>query len=526
MTPYRPIMHRYVILALLLLARAAAAADLTLGVQVEPTALDPHFANVDTNNAVALHFFTPLVVRNERLEPKPGLATAWRLVDDTTWEFTLRRGVTFHDGSPFTAEDVKFSIERARTIPNSPSPLTVYVRQITGIEIVDPYTVRLRTAEVFPLMPIFMGTFVMVSKKAAEGLTTAELNAGRGLVGTGPFRFVEWVRGDRLVMERFDGYWGDKPAWDKVVMRPIPSAPARLAGLLSGTVDLIDFVPTTDLPRLAQRPDIALSQGVTCRLIFLSLDVERERSPFVTDKTGKPLAANPLRDARVRRALSLAIDRDGIARRLMDGASAPTLQIMPANLYGHVPDIPPSRFDAAAARRLLAEAGWDKGFGLTLHVPQNRYVNDVKTMEAIAQMLQRIGIEAKVETVPVATFFTRSSQREFSAFMIGFGLVTGEPGSFLALALQTYDAQRQIGGGNRGRYSSAAVDAVIDQALRTVDDGARLALLQRATRMAVVDDAAIVPLHHQVHTWAMRKGLKIVTRTDEYTLAQDVTPAN
>jgi peptide/nickel transport system substrate-binding protein len=505
-----------------LLAGPAAAFDLRIGAQVEPTALDPHFANVDTNNAMALHVFSPLVIRDEKLQPQPGLAASWRMLDDLTWEFRLREGVRFHDGSELTAEDVRFSIERAATMPNSPASLSVYLRQITAMEVMDRHTIRLRTAEVFPLMPIFMGTFVIVSKQAVSGLTTEEMNAGRGMIGTGPYRFAGWQRGERLNLERAPTHWGPAPQAERVSYRFIPNPAARLSALLAGDVDMIDFVPIASMETVTRRADLRLSRGVTNRLIYLSVEHERPGPPGVLDRAGQPFTERgPLQDVRVRRALSMAIDRRGIAARVMDGASEPTSQIMPEGGYGHVPDLPVEAHDPAGARRLLAEAGYANGFQVTLHVPRNRYVNDVRAMEAIAQMLNRVGVEARVEVVPVQTFFDRAARREFPLFMIGFGVVTGEPSSFMSLVMQGFDAATRSGASNRGRYANPEFDRLLVQAQRTVDDRAREELLRRATRIAM-SDVAIIPLHHQVHVWAMRAELTHTPRVDEYTLAQDV----
>jgi peptide/nickel transport system substrate-binding protein len=417
---------------------------------------------------------------------------------------------------------VRFSIERAAAVPNSPASLSVYIRQITGMEVVDRHTIRLRTATVFPLMPIFMGTFVIVSRQAATGLTTEDFNAGRGMVGTGPYRFTGWQRGERLNLERAPAYWGPAPEAERVTYRFIPNPAARLSALLAGDVDLIDFVPIASMESVSRRPELRLSRGVTNRLIYLSVEHERANAPFVTDRAGQAFTSRgPLQDVRVRRAISIAIDRRGIAARVMDGASEPTSQIMPEGFFGHVPDLPVEAHDPAGARRLLAEAGYPDGFSMTVHVPRNRYVNDVRVMEAIAQMLTRIGIEVRVEVVPVQTFFGRAAQREFSLFMIGFGVVTGEPSSFMSLVMQRFDAQTRAGASNRGRYASPEFDRLLVQAMRTPEDSSREDLLRRATRIAMTD-RAIIPLHHQVHLWGMRAELTHTPRTDEYTLAQDV----
>src|SRR5579872_5563071 len=217
---------RRIAVAFLLLAGSllgvgvAAAQDLRIGVQVETTSIDPQFADLSANSTIAMHIFSPLVERDDRLRLQPGLATEWRLADDTTWEFKLRHGVTFQDGSPFTADDVKASIERVAVIPNSPSPLSGYVRAIISVDVVDPYTVRFKTKELFTQLPLYLTTISIMSKAALEAAanpenrggkllaTTEQINGGKAVIGTGPFRFVEWKPGEQIVLERYDGYWG------------------------------------------------------------------------------------------------------------------------------------------------------------------------------------------------------------------------------------------------------------------------------------------------------------------------------
>lgn len=505
------------------MCQSAAGAELRMGLNSESLSVDPHFANFDSNGALAQHIFNPLVLRDANMQPVPALAESWRIVNDTTWEFKLRRGVRFHDGSEMTAEDVKFSFERVPTIKNTPSSLTVYTKQIKAIEVVDRYTVRITTDQLFPLMPIYLSTIVIVSKKAAENATTEDFNQGKAAIGTGPFKFVQWVKGERFVLERNDGYWGPKAEWTRVIMRPIPNATTRVAALLSGDIDIMDAVPTVDLERLKRNGNIVLSSSVTSRLMFLAPDHHRDNSPFVTDKAGKPIAGKgPLRDVRVRQAISKAIDRRAIAARIMDGAAEPTGQLVPKGFLGFNPSIPAPVYDPEGARKLLAEAGYPNGFRLTMQIPQNRYLNDVATGEAIAQMLTRVGIETKIEAYPIGILLTRATKLEWSLFMIGFGIVTGEPTSVMRFIMATHDAQKGLGMGNRGRYSNAKFDALLSQAERTLDEAKRSDLLKEAARIGVAEDLGVVPLYHQVHIWAMRKGLQHVPRTDEYTFLHEV----
>lgn len=200
---------------------AALAADLSIALGADVTSIDPHFHNLTPNNNIGDHIFDTLVTKDPRGQLKPALAESWRAVDDLTWEFKLRKGVKFHDGAEFTAADVAFSLDRVPTVPNSPSPFTTYSKQITEKVIVDPYTIRLKTAAPYPLMPNDMGTILIVSSKAAKGATTEDFNSGKAAVGTGPFKFVRWQKGDRIELARHDAYWGRKSPWDKVTLRII-----------------------------------------------------------------------------------------------------------------------------------------------------------------------------------------------------------------------------------------------------------------------------------------------------------------
>jgi peptide/nickel transport system substrate-binding protein len=502
---------------------AATAAELRMGLNSETLSIDPHFANFDSNGALAQHIFNPLVLRDANMQPVPGLAESWRNVNDTTWEFKLRRGVKFHDGSELTAEDVKFSFERIPTIKNTPSSLTVYTKQIKSIAVVDKYTLRMVTDQAFPLMPIYLSTIVIVSKKAAENATTEDFNQGKAAIGTGPFKFVQWVKGERIVLDRFEAYWGPKAEWTRVTLRPIPNATTRVAALLSGDIDLMDAVPTVDLERLRKNPNVVLSSSVTSRLMFLAPDHHRDNSPFVTDKAGKPITGKgPLRDVRVRKAISMAIDRKAIAARIMDGAAEPTGQLVPKGFFGFHPGIPAPAYDPEGAKKLLAEAGYPNGFKLGMQIPQNRYLNDVATGEAIAQMLSRIGIETKVDAYPIGILLTRATKLDWSLYMVGFGIVTGEPTSVMRFLMATHNADKGLGMGNRGRYSNAKFDTLLSEAEHTFDDAKRAEMLKEAARVGVAEDLGIIPLYHQVHIWAMRKGLQHSPRTDEYTYVHEV----
>ncbi len=506
--------------AVLVLPGTLAAKEITVGLASEPSSIDPHYHNLTPNNALAREIFDRLIMPDDKQVLKPGLAVSWKAVDDLTWEFKLREGVKWHDGSPFTADDVVFTFERAPDVPNSPSSFGTYLKG-KAIEKVDDLTVRIKTAAPYPLMPNDISTFSIISKKHGDGAGTEDYNSGKAAIGTGAYKFVEWVPGDRIVLERNDDFWGDKPEWEKVTIKPIKSGPARLAALLAGDVDFIEGVPTTDIERLRDNKDITLSQGISNRVIYLHLDHFRDDSPFVKAADGGAIK-NPLRDARVRKAISMAINRDAIVDRVMEGVAVKAGQLLPEGFFGVSGKLKPVDYDPEGAKKLLTDAGVGDGFQLTIHGPNDRYINDAKIAEAIAQMLTRVGIKTAVETMPKSVYFKRASrgaegEPEFSFILVGWGAGTGEASSPLKSLLHTYDKERGFGASNRGRYSNQEVDKLVERALATIDDGKRAALLAQATEIAV-EDGGIIPLHYQVNTWAGRKGIVYSARTDETTL--------
>ncbi|MFQ5971509.1 MAG: ABC transporter substrate-binding protein [Alphaproteobacteria bacterium] len=500
------------------LVGTAAAADLTIGLASLASSADPHWHNLGNNNGQLTHIYSRLVGMDEKQRIIPDLAESWGPIDDLTWEFKLRQDVTWHDGTPFTADDVIFTMARAGEVPNSPSSFGAYTSGKEFIK-VDDYTVHVKTATPYPLMANDLSTVMIVSKKHGEGASTDDYNAGTAVVGTGPYKFVEYRPGDTLIVEANEDYFGGRPEWDRVVIREINSGQARVAALLAGDVDLISQVPTVDVERLKSDPDVEVSSGVSNRVIYLHLDRKNEAPVEITDKQGNALGKNPFHDLKVRQAISKAINRDGIVARIMEGLAIPAGQVLPEGFFGVSPNLQPEPYDPEGAKALLAEAGYPEGFGITLHGPNDRYVNDAKIVEAIAQMLTRVGIDTKVQTEPKSTYF--SNAWDYNFILVGWGSGTGEPSSPLRALLATQDKEKGMGRTNRGGYSNPAMDAILEEALATVDDDKRAQLLAEATEVAI-GDLGIIPLHYQVNSWGTRKGLAYTPRTDEYTFAMSV----
>ncbi|MBL8311190.1 MAG: ABC transporter substrate-binding protein [Burkholderiales bacterium] len=497
---------------------ALLAQSITIGLGGDITAFDPHYHNVGPNNAATSHVFERLVAMDERQRLTPGLALSWKAIDDLNWEFKLRRGVKWHDGSEFTAEDALFSFDRVPKVPNSPSSFSTYVRPIKSAKATDPYTLLLTTEKPHPLLPNDLSTVSIVSKKAASGAATEDFNSGKAAIGTGPYKFVRFAKGDRVELARNDAWWGGKTPWEKATLRILTNDPARVAALLAGDVQAIENVPTADMSRVKSDKNLSVARVGSNRLIYLHLDSNRDVSPFVTDKQGKPLANNPLKDPRVRKAISLALNRDAIVSRVMESEAVAAGQPLPDGYPGTSKNLKPDKFDAAQAKKLLSEAGYPDGFGITIHAPNNRYVNDEQIAQAVAQMLTRAGIATKVDAMPSSVYFTRATKLDFSLMLLGWSAGSGEMSDSLRPLLGTFDAKKGWGNANRGRYSNGKFDAMLDDALVTINDAKREALLARATEIAMADQG-IVPLHFQMNTWATRKNLTYTPRTDEYTLA-------
>ncbi len=511
---------------LLLLTPPAMAQQRTLNIAVGGafTSMDPHYHNLNPNNVLTEYVFDRLVRFDPNYQPEPALAVSWKVIDPTTWELKLRPGVTFHDGTPFTADDVVFTFARIPLLLSSPSSFNFAVKPIRQIEVVDPLTIRLHTAEPSPLMAFNLANVKIISRKNGEGASTGDYNTGKAAIGTGPYRVAAFLVGDHAVFVRNEAWWDAKPVWTTVNYRVIANDAARNAALQSGDVDAIDQVPTRDVASLKQNPKVTIVSAPGQRLIYIAMDDAREQTPWLTDLGGNRLAANPLRDPRVRKALSLAINRDAIRDRVMDGFSAPTGQLMPAGASGYDPSIKPDAYDPAQARTLLAAAGFPQGFGLTLHGPNDRYVNDSRIVEAIAQMWTRVGVKTIVDTMPSAAYFSRAIRFEFSIRLTGWASDTGEASSNLATLIASSDPDKGRGAiFDPTHYANARVDALIEQSLATIDTAAREDLYRQATRLAMADEP-IIPLHHQVNVWAFRKGLSFHFRMQEGVRAWDVVP--
>ena len=523
MRTMRPLIAALALAAGLSAAPAGAQRTLNIGVGGAFTSLDPHYHNLTPNNVLAAHSFSPIVEFDPNFQPAPALATAWRPVGDTVWEFKMRPGVRWSDGSPFTADDIAFTFARIPQVLNSPASFNANVKPVTRIEVVDPTTIRLHTAAPAPLLPYMLTQVYIVSRKSGEGAGSGDYNTGKAMVGTGPYRLQSALVGDRVTFRRNEDWWGARSPWDTVNYRVIANNASRTAALQAGDVDVVDQVATRDVASLQTNPRVSVSSVPGQRLIYLYVDSGRAQSPQVFDLAGQKLPRNPLQDVRVRRALSLAINREGIRTQIMDGQAAITGQLMPEGASGYDPAIKPDPFDPAKARQLLAEAGYKDGFSIILAGPNDRYVNDGPIAQAIAQMWARVGIKAEVRSTPSSVFFAGAPRDEYSISLNGWQSDTGEASSDLIQLVASSNPEKGRGAILRpSHYGNPEIDAIIERSLTVLDTPQREALYRQATRLGM-QDAAILPLHHQVNLFALRKGLRMLPRMQEGIRAWEVT---
>jgi peptide/nickel transport system substrate-binding protein len=512
-------------LALGFAAGPVAAQNLTIGIGGSPTSLDPHFYNASPNISLTMHLFDRLVDQDARARVRPMLAESWNAVSETVWEFKLRPGVKWHDGRDFTADDVAFTVARVPDVPNSPATFAGFVRAIRRVEVVDPLTVRFHTAAPHPLLPVDLASFQIVSRHVGQGATTEDYNSGKAAIGTGPYRLSSYRAGDRTEFVRNDDYWKGPEPWARLSYRFMANDASRTAALLAGDVDMIDQVPSNDLARMKREPRVTVSEIQGLRLIYVVPDYSRTENPvFVADNEGRPLPRNPFQDARVRRALSIAINRDALAERVMEGTARPNGQWLPEGVFGYNPEVRVPPFDPDGAKRMLAEAGYPQGFRMTLTTPNDRYPNDARTAQAVAQMWTRIGVRTEVDAIPWASYSARAARQEFNMRLVGWGSSTGEASYMLVNIFGTVDRERRWGSANNSRISDRELDALTERASSILDDEKREAAQREAVKMAT-DRTLIIPLFQLVNSWALRRGLTYEARMDERTVAMGVRPA-
>ena len=502
---------------LAMLAPMAGANTLRFAEGQDIHSMDPHAARDDFALSLLCNVYEGLVRWNADLEIEPALAERWEAISDTEWRFHLRRDVTFHNGNPFTADDVIFSYHRAG---DAGSPFAGLLEPIAEVVKVDDYTVDFRLKRKYALiLNDFAGWYIMDKEFQEEigAVTPLDLssNAGGAMQaaanGTGPFRLVERQPDVKTVLAANPDWWDEKKHnLEEIVYTPITNNATRVAALLSGEVDFIRNAPPQDLERIEATPGMKVMRGPHLRTIFFGMDQQSDVLP------GSGVEGNPLKDVRVRRAMAMAMDVEGIKRSIMRGNSNPVATQLAPQMPFHDPSLEePIALDVEGAKALLAEAGYPDGFTLTLDCPAGAFINDEQICQAAVGMLARVGITVQLAMHPPVQYDTGLPAGEFSFYMLGWaGLPTIDP--YNVFSATVHSPSGELGAWNPKGYSNARVDELILRIGEEYDPALRQEMISEVLRTQR-DEVGKIMLHQQFLTWGMTEQVNAIVPGDEYT---------
>lgn len=472
--------------------------------------MDPYRYDEGPTNQIMLHMYEAMVRQNKDMKFEPCLAESWDISEDgKTWTFHLREGVKFHDGDVMDADDVVASIKVASN-PDSPSAFSSYTSTFEKVEAPDAKTVVITTNTPNPMMLFDVAQLYVLKKENVEGKTEEEISDK--VIGTGRYKFVEQVKEDHIDMVAYEDYWGEIPAIKNVRFRPITNEATRTATMLTGEVDFTIGVSVRDIDRLDAADGISILKQKGTRAIYLNMD-SREDSPLF------PGQKNPLADPKVRHAIYLAVDEDTIIKNVMNGCAFEMNSVITENYIGYTP-VEREKYDPEQAKALLAEAGYPDGFEVTMDAPNDRYMNDAQIAQAVASYLEKVGIKVNLNLMPKANFFSYIKPRENKSMflMTGWSDSSGDGLSLLHDMFYTYNVEKGDGTVNRGHYSNAKVDELIDKAYLETDDTKRGELVAEAEKI-ILEDYAFVPLHFEQDTYAIKDTLNYTPRMNAYVFA-------
>ena len=503
--------------AALAVATCTHAVTLRVSNQGDVQSMDPHSLNESLQLSFMSSVYESLVGRGKDMSLTPLLATHWTQTSPTVWRFELRRGVKFHDGTPFTADDVIFSFKRGA---DAGSDMKGYTAPVKDVRKVGDYAVDIETTAPYPILPDTLTVFAIMSKKwCEENKAEHPVDRRKGIEntasfkanGTGPYRLKERQPSVRTVLVRNFTYW-DKVDGnvDEVVFTPIGNDATRVAALLSGETDVMEPVPLQDIERIRASGTYTVLQGPELRTVFLGMDQKRDELLFSSVK-GK----NPFKDVRVRRAFYQAIDIETIKSRVMRGASSPTALMIGPGVRGFPADMNKRLpYDPEAAKKLLADAGYPSGFQVGMNCPNDRYVNDAAICQAVAANLARVGIKVDLTAETKVSYFPKILRRDTSFYLLGWTPSTADAHDALynLIATPTEKGQGQY---NLGSYSNARVDELTTKIQTETDPAKREAMIREAFKIHQ-DEVGTIPLHQQALAWAYNKNVSLVQLPTNY----------
>ena len=494
----------------------ANAQTIRIANQGDALSMDPHSLNESLQLSVTGNVYEPLVGRNKDLSLAPALATAWKQTAPTVWRFELRKGVQFHDGTPFTADDVLFSFARTQV---DGSDMKSYTNDIKEVRKIDSHTVEIETKAPFPILPDVISLVFIMSKKWCEAnQATAPVDRRKGIEntasfkanGTGPYRLRERQPGVRTTFTRNGNYW-DKIEGNAadIIFTPIGNDATRVAALLSGEVDVMEPVPVQDIERVNSNSTTRAVTGPELRTIFLGMDQKRDELLYSSVK-GK----NPFKDKRVRQAFYQAIDIEGIKKTVMRGASNPSALMVGPGINGFQADMKRLPYDVEAAKKLLADAGYASGFEVTMNCPNDRYVNDGRICQTVAANLSRINVKVNLQAETKGTYFPKILSRNTSFYMLGWTPGTYDAHNALN-ALMACPDDKGTGQFNLGSYCNVKVDELTRKIQSETDKTKRNAMIREAFEIHAAD-VGHLPLHQQALAWGVSKKVKLVQLADNF----------
>lgn len=493
----------------------AHAETFTWATSSDPNTMDPHAAATAPVLGFLNNIYEGLVRRAPDMTLEPSLAESWEPIGTEGWRFKLRSGVVFHDGATFDAADVLFSYQRAS---DDTSDVKSFFATIDHVEVPDRFIVDFYTKKPDPLFPSGIANWLIMDQswtraKGAdlpnrEGQSAANFETN----GTGPFKLISREPDIETVLEPHAAWWDEKEHnITRAIYKPLASDATRVAALISGEVDMIEPVPLQNVPLLQQDEGIEVMEGIESRVLFLGFDHRSDKLAL-----GAAGETNPLKDVRVRKAIYQAIDAEAIVQQVMRGnAETSGLLIAPGVNGYRAGDDTRLPTDPDAAKTLLAEAGFADGFELTLRCPNDRYVNDEAICTAIVSMLARIGLDVTLDAVPVSQYWTELREGKFDMYLLGWSPGTFDAEHPIRFLMHTPDAEKKLGSWNFGGYSNPRVDDLLPKIQQELDADARQSMIDEAHAI-LKDDAVYVPLHVQPLVWAMRSGVNLKQRPDNF----------
>ncbi len=495
---------------------AAQAKEFRWATRTDPRTLDPHAANSAPVLGFLNNIYEGLVRRNKDMAIEGALAERWEALDDTGWRFHLRKGVTFHDGAAFDAEDVLFSYQRASS---EESDVRSWFAPVSDVKIVDSHTVDFLTKAPNPIFPDSIANFMIMDKGwadangAARPARDSENHATLNANGTGAFRVALREPGIQTVLEPFDGWWDQADHnITRATHKPIKNAATALAALVSGEVDMIEPVPIQDVERLVKSDGVNVIQGVEARVIMFGFGHDHEALKYGSD-AGKP---NPFKDVRVRQAVYQAIDVDAILKVVMRGSAEPVSQLVTPAIRGFTPELADRLpFDPEASKKLLTDAGYPDGFSFGLMCPNDRYINDEAVCQAVVGMLAKVGIKADLSAMTVSLYWPELRADKFDMYMLGWSPGTFDAEHPIRFLLSTPNKEKKLGSWNFGGFSNETIDDLLPKIQREINEEKRQAMLDEV-HAVLQGYVAYVPLYVQPLLWGAQSNITLTQRADNF----------